>query len=77
MPIGIGTDAHLVASRVDVKWWTVPFLFECFVLVEICHFEHTWTALSVRDIVPLLLFHCIDSFYRKVEVECVVTLVLL
>ena len=39
--IGIYLDTHLVTSRVGVEWRTVPFLFRCYVLVEICHFKYT------------------------------------
>ena len=49
-------------------------------MVEPGHFEYTRSTLSVYDVV-LHCFHLlpqfVDSLYRKVEVECVVILVLL
>ena len=72
IPIGINPDIHLVTTRVGVEWRTVPSLFRCYVLVELGHFEYTWTSLTSCDSVThyfnlFLLF--VDSLYCKVEVE--------
>jgi len=87
IPISINPDTHLVASWLSIKWRTVPFLFCGFVLVELGNTEYTSASLTCHDCFAhcflfflgcfqlLLLF--IDGFYRKVEVESVIILMLL